>query len=71
MKILIDNFSFSIHIDSGLSITTVRDITEAETDAEVRLNKRLQTLESIKQNRILAGQKNDDETDSDDVFDKV
>lgn len=46
-------------------------MTEAETDAESKANKQLATLETIKQNRLLAAVKNDDETDSDDVFAKV
>jgi hypothetical protein len=56
-------------LDSGLSITTVRDATEIDSDDESRTNKQI-PIKTFKQQRSVPNKKTDD-TDSDDVFVEV
>lgn len=58
------NYIF-IWIDSGLSLTTVRDATEIESDRDLKFNRH------SKQYRSMPIKRNNDDTDSDDVFDEV
>ncbi|CAF0728602.1 unnamed protein product [Rotaria sp. Silwood1] len=50
--------------DSGLSLTTVRDATELESDRDVKSNK--QILKNSKPYRSMPMKRNNDDTDSDD-----
>ncbi len=59
-----------ILIDSGLSLTTVRDATELESDRDLKLNKQIFSRNS-KQYRSMPIKRNNDDTDSDDAFDEV
>ena len=61
---------FLMSIDSGLSLTTARDATEADSDHEVKLNKEFPSAD-IKQLRPLITKKEKDDTDSDEVFPEV
>jgi hypothetical protein len=63
------NNSFYL-IDSGLSLTTVRDPTEIESDRELKLNKQSFSRNS-KQYRSMPIKRNNHDTDSDDIFDEV
>ncbi|CAF3389871.1 unnamed protein product [Rotaria sp. Silwood1] len=56
--------------DSGLSLTTVQDATELDSDHESNPNQQTPTL-NIKQHRSLITKSNKDATDSDDVFVEV
>ncbi|CAF0805275.1 unnamed protein product [Adineta steineri] len=51
--------------DSGLSLTTVRDVTEFESDRDFNLMSR-----NSKQYRSMPIKRNNDDTESDDVFDE-
>ncbi|UJR25475.1 hypothetical protein I4U23_006821 [Adineta vaga] len=51
--------------DSGLSLTTVRDITELESDRDSKILSR-----NSKHNRSMPVKRHTDDTDSDDVFDE-
>lgn len=62
--------NFIISIDSGLSLTTVRDATEVESDHDTNLHQDLFSRNS-KQHRSMPNKRNNDDTDSDDVFDEV
>ncbi|CAF4309090.1 unnamed protein product, partial [Rotaria sordida] len=53
--------------DSGLSLTTVRDATELESDHELNPNQQTPTI-NLKQRRPLTTKVNRNDTDSDDVF---
>jgi hypothetical protein len=53
-------------IDSGLSLTTVRDATEVESDHDLNLNKQILSRNS-KQYRSMPIKRINDETDSDEV----
>jgi hypothetical protein len=53
-------------IDSGLSLTTVRDVTELESDRDLKSISR-----SSKQYRSMPVKRNNDDTDSDGIFDEV
>jgi hypothetical protein len=57
-------------IDSGLSLTTVRDVTEHESDRDLVLNKQSSSRNS-KQYRSMQVKRNNDDTDSDGIFDEV
>ena len=57
-------------IDSGLSLTTVRDATEADSDHAAKLNKEPPSID-VKQLRPLIIKKDKDDTDSDEVFPEV
>lgn len=57
-------------LDSGLSLTTVRDATEIESDRESKQNSSL-ILKNSKANRSIVGKRNNHESDSDDVFAEV
>ena len=59
-----------IHLDSGLSLTTVRDANEAESDHDLRGNNQLFVRES-KQYRSMPMKRNNNDSDSDDVFAEV
>lgn len=59
---------FKFNIDSGLSLTKSREATEAESD-ESKLQR--QTSLINKQFRPLLVKRNDEVTDSDDVFTEV
>ena len=64
-------YSFSlIAIDSGLSLTTVRDVTEIESDRESKLNGSV-VLRNSKLHRSMPMKRNNNDTDSDDVFGEV
>ncbi|CAF2747214.1 unnamed protein product [Rotaria sp. Silwood2] len=54
--------------DSGLSLTTVRDATELESDRDLQSNK--QILRNSKPYRSMPMKRNNDDTDSDDIFDE-
>ena len=56
-------------IDSGLSLTTGRDATEAESERDSKLNR--QTSFNNKQFRPLLTKRINDYSDSDDVFVQV
>jgi hypothetical protein len=53
-------------IDSGLSLTTVRDATEVESDHDLNMNKQILSRNS-KQYRSMPIKRINDETDSDEV----
>ncbi|CAF0929105.1 unnamed protein product [Rotaria sordida] len=53
--------------DSGLSLTTVRDATELESDRDEQANK--QSLKNSKSYRPTSMKRNKDDTDSDELFD--
>lgn len=57
-------------IDSGLSLTTVRNATEHDTDRDSTYNKQ-QILRNSKHHRSMPIKRNNHDTDSDDVFDEV
>ncbi len=57
-------------IDSGLSLTTVRDPNEIDSDHESKSNKEI-SVQNVKQYRSLITKKTNDDTDSDDVFVEV
>jgi hypothetical protein len=64
-------FCLFMNIDSGLSLTTIRDATEVDSEHETKSNKNIST-NNFKQSRSLASKKNNkDDTDSDDVFPEV
>ncbi|CAF0929123.1 unnamed protein product [Rotaria sordida] len=54
-------------LDSGLSLTTVRDATELESDRDEQANK--QSLKNSKSYRPTSMKRNKDDTDSDELFD--
>ena len=58
-----------VSIDSGLSLTTVRDVTELESDRESKLNGSV-ILRNSKAYRSMPMRRNHD-SDSDEVFDEV
>jgi hypothetical protein len=58
------------YVDSGLSLTTARDITEFESDHESKENA-AHILRNSKLNRSMPIKRNTNETDSDDVFAEV
>lgn len=70
LKLVVKPFSLSFRIDSGLSLTTVRDATEVESDREMKFNQQ-DLLRNSKPYRSMPVKRNNHNSDSDDVFDEV
>ena len=62
-------FIFSLDLDSGLSLTTVRDATEFESDQESKENSVIAGNDSTTQRSLITKRAGD--TDSDEVFVEV